>query len=51
MKYILIIVKFKGTMRGASHEIQDLIKVRLESSIIQGEPQIKACTKYFKNQN
>ena len=50
-KYILIIVRFKRRMRGSSHAIQNLIKVKLYFSTIQGELKIKACTEYLKDQN
>ena len=50
-KYILIIVKLKRRMRGPTHKVQNLIKVRLYSSTVQGEVLKKACTKYLKNQN
>ena len=33
-KCILIIIKLKGRMRGPSHKVQDLIKVRVYSSIV-----------------
>ena len=49
--YIFILVKLKRWMRGPYHKVQNLIKVRLYSSTVQGELLIKACTKYFRNQN
>ena len=49
-KYILIVVKLKRRMRGHSHKVQNLIKVRLYSSTVQ-KVLIKVCTKYLKNQN
>ena len=47
----MIIVKLKRMMRGPSHKGQNLIKVRLYPSTVQGEILIKWCTKYLKNQN
>ena len=38
-------------MRGLSHKIQNIIKVRLGFSTIQGELHIKTCAEYLKNQN
>ena len=38
-------------MRGPSRKVQNLIKIRLYPSTVQGEVLIKSCTKNLKNQN